>query len=998
MKFKFVFALICTLLLPALLFGADTGKITGKVVDKETGEGLPGANVLVVGTSMGAVTDVNGSYLMLNVPAGVYSLRASFVGYRTVTITNIGVNGDLTTTTNFDLPSQAVDAGDITIVAERPLVMKSATNAVRIERFEDFKNIPARNINAIVSLQPGVVTRDNQIYIRGGRSEEIGYMLEGASTRDVMNGNNLVTIIPDALEEFQVQAGGYNAEFGGANAGIVRSSLRSGTPDYRFTLSAESDNFAKPGEKFLGTSSFGYSDYTATASGPVPYTNKKLKFFLAGQNTFWADDNPHYWKGFEFNHAPTFVDLNNFPLVTTSFNEVITKPIKTLDNWNNENNRNTFLGAGTLVYDASKFRLRFASNLSYTKFQNNADVLSPNNGTIELLNLERIGLTEQSTGLYTLKATHIVNPRTYHELSFDYFDYRTKNYDPIFKDDFYKYADSLANAAVGITYKKWSTANVGNTVDLYGFNFEPTGTPDGYGKAKRNYMSAKYDFTTQYKNHEIKFGGDVQRWSIRTFGAAPFPMFTNRLNSPDLYAGALAGDLADYGTLMVSTAQTGYGYDMWGNEIDDNINGLDGPKHPVYGAFYIQDKFEAKQLVINAGVRVDYIDNDDFTFEDALNPAWDKTNHTLIADEVIEKKGKMYVSPRLGLAFPATDRTVFHVQFGKFIQAPRLDQLYFNMRWYDMVFQGGNFFTTPPGFGLEPQQTTQYEIGFNQQFADNASFDITVFYKDIQDWITTSRYQGGPTDAIAYYNVLVNGDFATTKGIEFAMTLRRTNRIAGQVNYTYSAALGTGSVSGSSIAGTEQGTNVPTIISPLDFNRPHVGSVNFDYRFGKDDGGAILEQLGLNLLFKFQSGHPYTLREGAFGQQDASDGGEIGDTRNRNPLESVNSSMTPWNYTIDLRLDKTFDLGPVAANLYVYAMNLTDKRNVENVYMRTGNAWDDGFKADTKTSASTAAANGGEKFWALYDAINLSGNGANALSGRLFGVPRQIRAGIRLEF
>ncbi|NLP10725.1 TonB-dependent receptor [bacterium] len=990
MKFKFAFALICTLLLPALLFGADTGKITGKVVDKETGEGLPGANILIVGTSMGAATYINGDYLMLNVPAGVYTLRASFVGYSSVTIENIRVNADLTTNTNFKLPSQALDAGDVTIVAERPLVNKNATNAVRIARLEDYKNIPTRSVNSIVSLQPGVLVKDGQIYIRGGRAEEIGYILEGASTRDIMNGNNFVTLIPEALEEFQVQAGGYNAEFGGANAGLIRSTLRSGTSDYHLTLQGETDNFAKPGETFLGTSSWGYSDYTITASGPVPKTNNKMKFFLAGQNTFWADDDPRFWKGFEFNHAETVIDDRTFPLVTTTYKEVYPQ-LKTIDNWTYENNNNAFKGAGTLVYEGSKLRIRAAANLSYNKWQSGA-------GVTEILRLNRIGLNEASTGLYTTKLTHIVNPRTYHELSFDYFDYRTKSYDPTFGDNFYLYADSVANAKAGFQYIKWATANVTNTVDIYGFGFTDPGTPNGYSKAKRGYMSAKYDFTTQWKNHEIKFGADAQRWTVRTFGAAPFGMFTNRLNNPDLYARALAGNLTDYGALMVSTGQTGYGYDMWGNEIDSNFNGIDGPKHPVYGAAYIQDKFEAKQLVINAGVRLDYIDNDDFTFADMRNPAWDKAKHTLIADQVVQKDPGLYVSPRLGLAFPATDRTVFHVQYGKFVQAPRLDQIYFNMRWYDMVFQGGNFFQNPPGFGLDPMITTQYEVGFNQQFAEAASFDVTVFYKDIQDWITVNRIQGGPNDIIAYYNLLENGDFATTKGVELSLTLRRTSRVAAQVNYTYSSALGTGSVWGSSLAGTEQGVATPTIISPLDFNRPHVGSVNVDYRFGKNDGGFILSQLGLNLLFQFQSGHPYTLREGAFGQQDESVGGEISDSRNRNPLEAVNSSMTPWNYTIDLRVDKTVDLGPLDANFYIYAMNLTNKKNVTNVYMRTGNAWDDGFKADTQTSASIASAHGGELFWALYDAINLNGNGTNSQSGRLLGAPRQVRAGIRLEF
>lgn len=990
MKFKFAFALICTLLLPALLFGADTGKITGKVVDKETGEGLPGANILIVGTSMGAATDINGGYLMLNVPPGVYTLRASFVGYSTVTIENIRVSADLTTDTNFKLPSQALDAGDVTIIAERPLVNKSATNAVRIARLEDYKNIPTRSVNSIISLQPGVLVKDGQIYIRGGRAEEIGYILEGASTRDVIGGSNLVTIIPEALEEFQVQAGGYNAEFGGANAGIIRSTLRSGTEKLNFTIQGETDNFAKPGETFLGTSSWQYSDYTATLSGAVPMTNNKLKFFLAGQNTFWGDDDPRFWKGFEFNNADAIVNETTFPLVTTTYNEVYPQ-LKTLDNWVDENNRNTYNGAGTLVYDASKFRVRLAANLSYSKAQNGAYVA-------DILNKDRIGLNETSSGLYTAKVTHIINPRTYHEISFDFFDRRYKEYDRVFGENFYAYFDSTANAAAGYDFLKWSTGNVTNTVDIYGFGFTDPGTPAGYAKSKRNYLGGKYDFTTQWRNHELKLGADAQRWTYRTFSAGEWGMFTNRLNNPDVYAGALAGDLADYGALSAATATGMLGYDIWGNEIDSNYNGIDGPKHPTYGAAYIQDKFEAKQLVINAGLRFDYIDNDDFTFADMANPAWDQTNKTLIADEVVEMDPKIYVSPRLGLAFPATDRTVFHVQYGKFVQAPKLDQVYPSMYWMNNVFEGGNFFTTTYGFGLKPMITTQYEVGFNQQFAEAASFDVTVFYKDIQDWITTSRIQGGPNDAISYYNILENGDFATTKGIELSLTLRRTNRVAAQVNYTYSSALGTGSVTGSSLAGTEQGVAVPTIISPLDFSRPHVGSVNVDYRFGKNDGGIILSQLGLNLLFQFQSGHPYTLREGAFGQQDESRGGEIEDSRNRNPLESVNSSMTPWNYTIDLRVDKTVDFGPFDANFYVYAMNLTNKRNVTNVYMRTGNAWDDGFRADTQTSASIAAAHGGDLFWAMYDAINLSGNGTNTQSGRLFGVPRQVRAGIRLEF
>ena len=213
MKSKILVFLACSIFIPVILFAADAGKIVGTVVDKETGDLLPGANVMIIGTSMGAATDIYGKFIVLNVPVGTYTLQGSFMGYNTVTIENIRVNADLTTTVDFQLTPTAIMGEAVTIVAEKPLVQTNATNVTRIQSFEEFKNIPARTVNAIIQLQPGVVERDGNIYIRGGRREEIGYYLEGASTRDVLDGANRVTVIPDAVEEIQLQAGGYDAEF-----------------------------------------------------------------------------------------------------------------------------------------------------------------------------------------------------------------------------------------------------------------------------------------------------------------------------------------------------------------------------------------------------------------------------------------------------------------------------------------------------------------------------------------------------------------------------------------------------------------------------------------------------------------------------------------------------------------------------------------------------------------------------------------------------------------
>jgi len=232
------------LLIPAFVFAQSSGKIAGVVKDKSTGEPLPGVNVVIEGTTMGSATDIDGYYVILNVPVGVYTLKASYIGYKDVKIENM--------------------------------------TAKQIE------NIPVRGLGNLLALQNSVVVQDGQIHIRGSRSEEVGYYLDGASTLNPLSNTNAIYVIQEAIEEFQVLAGGYTAEFGGANAGIIRTQIRTGTPDYHFSVDFQTDKFAKEGEKFLGTYSYRHHILVGTVSGPL--INKKIRFFLAAENNFQGDD------------------------------------------------------------------------------------------------------------------------------------------------------------------------------------------------------------------------------------------------------------------------------------------------------------------------------------------------------------------------------------------------------------------------------------------------------------------------------------------------------------------------------------------------------------------------------------------------------------------------------------------------------------------------------------------------------------------------------------
>ena len=129
------------------------------------------------------------------------------------------------------------------------------------------------------------------------------------------------------------------------------------------------------------------------------------------------------------------------------------------------------------------------------------------------------------------------------------------------------------------------------------------------------------------------------------------------------------------------------------------------------------------------------------------------------------------------------------------------------------------FRSDPVGYGLEPERTTQYEIGFTQQISDFAKFDVTGFYKDIKGQIQVDKVTTVSGAVAASYNVYKNGDFATTKGMEFNVTLQRSHRMQASVNYTLSDAQGTGSVGNSAISSVESGNVRPTVISPLVFNQ-----------------------------------------------------------------------------------------------------------------------------------------------------------------------------------
>lgn len=218
------------LLLPALSFCGTTGKIAGVARDTETGEPLWGVNIYIPGTHLGGATNSAGYYFILNVPPGYHNLRAEMIGYRPVLVCEALVVTDQTSTVDFKLKQHVIDIGEeLVIVAERPLIERDRTSKFSVMTGEEIHTLPVHSVEQVLSFQAGVTTdAQQQLHIRGGRTNEIAYTIDGISTRDPLFGGMGIPLSDDALQEMVVLSGTFNAEYGDAMSGVVNIVTREG--------------------------------------------------------------------------------------------------------------------------------------------------------------------------------------------------------------------------------------------------------------------------------------------------------------------------------------------------------------------------------------------------------------------------------------------------------------------------------------------------------------------------------------------------------------------------------------------------------------------------------------------------------------------------------------------------------------------------------------------------------------------------------------------------
>ena len=831
------------------LLAGTTGKLTGKVADSKTNEGLIGANIILEGTTIGAATDFDGNFVILNIPPGKYNVRVSAIGYQQVVMENVPISIDLTTTRNFSLVESQVELGEVVIEAKSEGLKKDITSSQATVSFEQINNLPVAELSDVIELQAGVTKdADGQFHIRGGRTTEIAYWVNGISITDAYDNSRGIQIDNNSVQELQVISGTFNAEYGNAMSGVINTVTKEGGIDYHGNVMLYSgDHMSNFTEFFPHVNEINaFANYNAqgSLSGPVPFTNNEVSFFLSGRSFY---DDGYIFGERRFNPDGSKGDGAVVPM-----------------NWHKN-----YYGQGNFGYSPVKeIKLNVEGLYSKEDYQDqNQEYRWNPDGDVR-----KHSESFNATGT----VTHMLSSATFYTVKASLFnkDFNEYVYENPY-DSRYLHPDSLLNRPE--------------------FAFRTKGTNLHRFYRETNTMVGRFDFTSQAAQaHLLKFGGEVKLHELKFDDYNLIPLEENGIPVVPFKPAIPADTLSNRAK-----------YD----------------RKPIEISAYVQDKIEYESVIINLGLRFDFFDSQGSVLQDVTDPnIYNPLRPGLNSLTVAERKpffyrgspAKYQLSPRFGIAYPVSDAGVVHFSYGHFLQIPSFQYL-FQKGPYQLPTSGTNVgvYGNPD---LKPQKTVMYEVGVRQEFNGNYLVDLTLFYRDVRDWITS-----GPTIVtrnLVTYSIFTNKDYANVKGVTLTMSKQFTDNFSFDLNYTYQLAEGTNSKEDEAFEAAK-GNGEPTLfLVPMDWDQNHL--LNATLSAGIDGWRG-------SLLARYGTGLPYDPEVTSITAERGISSGLL-----------KNSRRIPSQFSLDLKLDKTVPLMGMDITFFTRVFNLLDNRIPTKVFGDTG--------------------------------------------------------------
>lgn len=281
-KLLFLSLLLLSILFTNATIAQTRSRILGVVKDSQNKEALVGVTVMVKGTYLGAATDFDGKFIIINVPVGTYEMQISMIGYTAKTLRGVVVSADRVTSLDIQLDPTTVQGQEVVVTAKADELHKEVSNTQMVVSSDQLQEASGvRQINAFLQKMPGISESNGFLTIRGGSADQTGTMVNGLAYNNAAVGNAETSIPMSAVEQISLLSGGYNAEYGNFRSGLINVTTKSGSQDgYHGTFSYSRNN--------EHMKRFGDSFYDAN--------NDLLKSFLSpsvgfvGTNTAWADD------------------------------------------------------------------------------------------------------------------------------------------------------------------------------------------------------------------------------------------------------------------------------------------------------------------------------------------------------------------------------------------------------------------------------------------------------------------------------------------------------------------------------------------------------------------------------------------------------------------------------------------------------------------------------------------------------------------------------------
>ncbi len=787
---KITLTLTLILCWSAILQAGITGKISGRIVDAQTGENLPGVNILLENTPLGAATDMEGYFVIVNVPPGTYQLTTSMIGYADARVQNVNVKMDQTTSIELQLQPQSVEFGEVVVVAERPLVVPDVSASELYISNETIEALPIKNLNEVLALQAGIEPGSEGVTIRGGGIRQTTYLIDGLSMNDERWNNPFVVFSLNALEEVRVQTGGFSAEYGNVRSGVINLVSKEGPTD-RYT-GAITVQYRAPGNKHFGPSIYDTNTYFTR-----PYTDPAV---------MWSGTTSGGWDAYTQRQYPFFEGWNAVAEATLQDNDPTNDltPSGAYRLWQWQHRRQGDITRPDYVVDATlggpipllskklgnaRFFLSHFRQREMLIFPLSRDSYQDNITQLKLSSNLNSAIKLTVTGLYG--EVHSVSPY---------------NWRPTPTGRVLRTPDEIADLV---------NSSDGNSILYMPGYFSPS-------SIYRTMVGFKLNHTLSSRTYyEISLQQNINRYNTFKLSdrdtrkrfepvpgyftdEAPFGYFGSGLTGID---GMSMGGWMNLGRDNSQIATTQFHADLVTqlnetNQIktgvaavynDYNIKSFtESPsmdtwnRRQVFRDFpyrvsaYLQDKLEFKEFIANLGLRLDYssANGEWFQLDDYDNLLREGFGHLIETQAPVEKtKANWYLSPRLGVAHPITENSKLYFNYGHFTQeAASTFRFRLQRESNGLVTSIGN-----PNLAFE--KTVAYELGYEQSLFDEYLVSVAGYYKDITDqpgWIEYINFNGSVD-----YQRPANNQYEDIRGLELTFSRRAGRWFRGFINYTY---------------------------------------------------------------------------------------------------------------------------------------------------------------------------------------------------------------------